>query len=85
MFTNGILKSEKEPSVRPKRWPVSNITVVGAQNIPDSFIEICPFEDEDGELNRKEDVAFRTDAEGEKKHVMWNIERRCFLEPEALL
>ncbi|XP_038676620.1 cilia- and flagella-associated protein 70 isoform X2 [Scyliorhinus canicula] len=84
MFTNGILKSEKEPSVRPKRWPVSNITAIGAQNIPDSFIEICPFEDEDGELNRKEDVAFRTDAEGEKKHVMWNIERRYFMEPEAL-
>ncbi|XP_020371487.2 cilia- and flagella-associated protein 70 [Rhincodon typus] len=85
LFTNGILKGEKEPSIRPKRWPVSNITAIGAQNIPDSFIEISPFEDEDGELNRKEDLAFRTEAESDKKHVTWNIERRCFMEPEALI
>ncbi|XP_067912400.1 cilia- and flagella-associated protein 70 isoform X2 [Heterodontus francisci] len=87
LFTNGILKApgEKEPSIKPKRWPVSNIIVLGAQNIADSFIEICPYEDEDGELNRKEDWAFRTEAENEKKRVTWNIERRCFMDPEALL
>ncbi|XP_043568013.1 cilia- and flagella-associated protein 70 isoform X1 [Chiloscyllium plagiosum] len=84
LFTNGTLKGEKEPSVRPKRWPISNITAIGAQNIPDSFVEISPFEDEDGELNRKEDWAFRTEAESDKKHITWNIERRCFMEPEAL-
>ncbi|XP_041062560.1 cilia- and flagella-associated protein 70 isoform X2 [Carcharodon carcharias] len=84
LFTNGILKADKEPSIRPKRWPVSNIITIGAQNIPDSFIERCPYEDEDGELNHKEDWAFRREAENEKKHVMWNIERRCFMEPEAL-
>ncbi|XP_067859836.1 cilia- and flagella-associated protein 70 [Heptranchias perlo] len=87
VFPNGILKAagEKEPSIRPKRWPISNITAFGAQNISDSFIEICPYEDEDGELNRREDWAFRTEAENEKKRVTWNMERRCFMEPEALL
>lgn len=56
VFSNGILKvtGEKEPNIRPKRWPVSNVAAFGAQNIVDSFIEICPYEDEDGELNSKE-------------------------------
>uniref|UniRef100_UPI00398E9174 cilia- and flagella-associated protein 70 isoform X2 n=1 Tax=Pristiophorus japonicus TaxID=55135 RepID=UPI00398E9174 len=87
VFPNGILKAagEKESSIRPKRWPISNVTAPGAQNIADSFIEICRYEDEDGELNRKEDWAFRTETENEKKRVTWNIERRCFMEPEALL
>ncbi|XP_051877690.1 cilia- and flagella-associated protein 70 isoform X2 [Pristis pectinata] len=87
VFSNGILKvaGEKEPSVRPKRWPVGNIVAPGAQNIADSFIEVCPYEDEDGELNSKEDRAFRTEAENDKKRVTWNTERRCFMEPEALL
>ncbi|XP_032896225.1 cilia- and flagella-associated protein 70 isoform X2 [Amblyraja radiata] len=87
VFSNGILKvtGEKEPNIRPKRWPVSNVAAFGAQNIVDSFIEICPYEDEDGELNSKEDWAFRTEAESEKKRVTWNIERRCFLESDALL
>ncbi|XP_059835276.1 cilia- and flagella-associated protein 70 isoform X2 [Hypanus sabinus] len=86
IFSNGILKAagEKEISVRPKRWPISNIVAFGAQNIPDSFIEVSPYEDEDGELNSKEDWAFRTEAENLKKRVTWNIERRCFMEPEAL-
>ncbi|XP_072125634.1 cilia- and flagella-associated protein 70 isoform X1 [Mobula birostris] len=86
IFSNGILKAagEKEPIIRSKRWPISNIVASGAQNIPDSFIEVCPYEDEDGELNNKEDWAFRTEAENLKKRVTWNIEQRCFMEPEAL-
>ncbi|XP_069761499.1 cilia- and flagella-associated protein 70 isoform X2 [Narcine bancroftii] len=87
VFSNGMLKvaGEKEPRIKPKRWPVSNIVAFGAQNMADSFIEVCPYEDEDGELNSKEDWTFRTEAENEKKRVTWNIERRCFMEPEALL
>ncbi|XP_078274401.1 cilia- and flagella-associated protein 70 isoform X2 [Rhinoraja longicauda] len=87
VFSNGILKGagEKEPNIRPKRWPINNIAAFGAQNIVDSFIEICPYEDEDGELNSKEDWAFRTEAENEKKRVTWNIERRCFVDSDTLL
>ena len=48
-----------------------------------SVIEEVPFEDEDGDLRDKEDVAFRHEAVNEKNHVTWNAERRCFLSAEA--
>lgn len=48
-----------------------------------SNIEEVPFEDEDGDLRDKEDVAFRHEAVNEKNHVTWNAERRCFLSAEA--
>lgn len=42
-----------------------------------------PFEDEDGDLRDKEDIAFRQEAINEKNHVTWNAERRCFISAEA--
>ena len=48
-----------------------------------SAIEDMPFEDEDGDLRDKEDIAFRQEAINEKNHVTWNAERRCFISAEA--
>lgn len=48
-----------------------------------STIEDMPFEDEDGDLRDKEDIAFRQEAINEKNHVTWNAERRCFISAEA--
>ena len=48
-----------------------------------STIEDTPFEDEDGDLRDREDVAFRQEAINEKNHVTWNAERRCFISAEA--
>ncbi|TFK07443.1 Cilia- and flagella-associated protein 70 [Platysternon megacephalum] len=86
-FKNGILKlgGEKEPIPRPKKWPISNILAPGAQNIPDSFIVGGPYEEEDGELNKTEDREFRIQAECIKKRIVWDLERRCYLDPPAVL
>lgn len=56
LFKNGILKlaGEKEPLPRPKKWPLANIMAPGALSIPNSFIVGGPYEDEDGELNKRE-------------------------------
>ncbi|XP_043935317.1 cilia- and flagella-associated protein 70 [Protopterus annectens] len=87
IFANGVLKSgtEKEPSSRPKKWPQGNILAPGAQYIPESFIQSTSYEEEDGELNRKEDRDFRLEAETDKRRVMWDTERRCFIDPAAVL
>uniref|UniRef100_A0A7M4FND0 Cilia and flagella associated protein 70 n=1 Tax=Crocodylus porosus TaxID=8502 RepID=A0A7M4FND0_CROPO len=87
LFKNGVLKlgGEKEPLPRPKKWPISNILAPGAQSIPDSFIVGGSYEDEDGELNKTEDREFRIQAESIKKRIVWDVERRCYLEPAAVL
>ncbi|NWX47794.1 CFA70 protein, partial [Steatornis caripensis] len=88
LFKNGILKlaGEKEPFPRPKKWPLANIVAPGALSIPDSFIVGGPYEDEDGELNkreaRKDWQEFRIQAES-KKRIVWDMERRCYLDPSA--
>ncbi|ELK32416.1 Tetratricopeptide repeat protein 18 [Myotis davidii] len=55
-FKNGTLKlgGEREPTPRPKKWPIANILAPGANNIPDAFIVGGPYEEEDGELNHPE-------------------------------
>ncbi|KAM4632127.1 cilia- and flagella-associated protein 70 [Discoglossus pictus] len=87
VFSNGILKNggEMEPIPRPKKWPISNLSAPGAQNIPESTILGGAYEEENGEMNRKEDREFRIDAETNKKRVTWDIERRCYLEPSNVL
>ncbi|NXA37502.1 CFA70 protein, partial [Eudromia elegans] len=87
IFKNGVPKlgGEKEPLPRPKKWPFGNIMAPGALNIPDSFIVGGPYEDEDGELNRIEDREFRVQSESVKKRVVWDMERRSYLDPAAIL
>ncbi|XP_065588572.1 cilia- and flagella-associated protein 70 [Cyrtonyx montezumae] len=86
LFMNGVLKlgGEKEPLPRPKKWPLANIVAPGALNIPNSFILGGPYEDEDGELNKTKDREFRIQAESMKR-IMWDTERRCYLDPAAVL
>ncbi|XP_073414691.1 cilia- and flagella-associated protein 70 isoform X2 [Dendrobates tinctorius] len=86
IFSNGVLKGggESEPVSRRKRWPMSGISAPGAQHIPESFILSGPYEEEDGEMNRKEDREFRTEAETHKKKVTWDMERRCCLDQSAV-
>ncbi|XP_029857657.1 LOW QUALITY PROTEIN: cilia- and flagella-associated protein 70 [Aquila chrysaetos chrysaetos] len=86
LFKNGILKlaGEKEPLPRPKKWPLANIMAPGALSIPNSFIVGGPYEDEDGELNKREDREFRIQAESTKR-IVWDMERRCYLDPAAVV
>ncbi|XP_070616887.1 cilia- and flagella-associated protein 70 isoform X3 [Erythrolamprus reginae] len=87
LFKNGTLKlgGEKEPLPRPKKWPVANILAPGGQNIPDAFIVGGAFEEEDGELNTPEDRESRIQAETVKKRIVWDLDRRCYLDPIAVL
>ncbi|KAF1489218.1 Cilia- and flagella-associated protein 70, partial [Megadyptes antipodes antipodes] len=86
LFKNGILKlaGEKEPLPRPKKWSLANIMAPGALSIPNSFIVGGPYEDEDGELNKREDREFRIQAESMKR-IVWDMERRCYLDPAAVV
>ncbi|XP_040212248.1 cilia- and flagella-associated protein 70 isoform X3 [Rana temporaria] len=86
IFSNGALKAggESEPVSRQKRWPMSGIVAPGAQHIPESLILGGAYEEEDGEMNRKEDKEFRMEAETQRKRVMWDTERRCYLDKHAL-
>ncbi|XP_010000971.1 PREDICTED: tetratricopeptide repeat protein 18 [Chaetura pelagica] len=85
LFKDGVLKpaGEKEPLPRPKKWPLTNIMAPGALTIPNSFITGGPYEDEDGELNKREDREFRMQAETSRR-IIWDMERRCYLDPAAV-
>ncbi|NXX98878.1 CFA70 protein, partial [Centropus bengalensis] len=85
LFKNGILKvaAEKEPLPRPKKWPLADVMAPGALNIPNAFIVGGSYEDEDGELNKREDRQFRIQAESTKK-IVWDVEKRCYLDPAAV-
>ncbi|XP_058013462.1 cilia- and flagella-associated protein 70 isoform X2 [Ahaetulla prasina] len=87
LFKNGTLKlgGEREPLPRPKKWPVANILAPGGQNIPEAFIVGGAFEEEDGELNTPEERESRIQGETIKKRIMWDLERRCYLDPIAVL
>ncbi|KAJ6659715.1 hypothetical protein lerEdw1_018430 [Lerista edwardsae] len=89
MFKNGVLKlgGEREPLPRPKKWPLGNVLAPGAQNIPESFIVGSLYEEEDGELNTLEAIGERDTrflAETIKKRIVWDLERRCYLDPVAV-
>ncbi|XP_062359863.1 cilia- and flagella-associated protein 70 [Cinclus cinclus] len=85
LFKNGILKAggEKEPLPRPKNWPLGPILAPGALNIPNSFIVGGRYENEDGELTKSKDREFRMQAESTKR-IVWDTERRCFLDAAAV-
>uniref|UniRef100_A0A8C3QR84 Cilia and flagella associated protein 70 n=1 Tax=Cyanoderma ruficeps TaxID=181631 RepID=A0A8C3QR84_9PASS len=85
LFKNGILKADgkNEPLPRPKHWPLGPILAPDALNIPNSFIVGGPYEDEDGELTKSEDMEFRIQAESSKR-IVWDTERRCFLDAASI-
>ncbi|XP_074014578.1 cilia- and flagella-associated protein 70 [Numenius arquata] len=86
LFKNGVLKlaGEKEPLPRPKKWSLANIMAPGALNMPNSFVVGGPYEDEDGELNKREDRELRIQAESTKR-IVWDMERRYYLDPAAVV
>ncbi|XP_056392450.1 cilia- and flagella-associated protein 70 [Hyla sarda] len=85
IFSNGVLKGggEGEPVSRQKRWPMSGILAPGAQHIPESFILSGAYEEEDGEMNKREDKDFRIEVETHRKRVTWDTERRLYLDQSA--
>lgn len=84
VLPNGTLRAPGEKEISNQRkWSAAPSASGSCLFIADSNIEEVPFEDEDGDLRDKEDVAFRHEAVNEKNHVTWNAERRCFLSAEA--
>ncbi|XP_022106996.1 cilia- and flagella-associated protein 70-like isoform X2 [Acanthaster planci] len=86
VLSNGILKAanDKEPPSKQKKWPAPAGAQGGAIFIPDKFVQAVSYDEEDGELACKEDREFRVEAETEKNRVIWNCERRCYMEPSAV-
>ncbi|KAL8608639.1 hypothetical protein ACOMHN_002868 [Nucella lapillus] len=86
VFPGGTLKpgADKELPNKQKKWAVPGTALATSVFIPDSFITSDPVEDEDGELRGKEDREHRQLSEAEKLRVMWNTERRCYLESSAV-
>ncbi|XP_075258930.1 cilia- and flagella-associated protein 70-like isoform X3 [Convolutriloba macropyga] len=91
-FPIGVLKTahDKEPLPGAKKWLNPGPTTQGnAIYIPDKLIPEAAsnaedFEQEDGELKEKTDGEWRLEAEASKNRVVWNTERRCFLQPIAV-
>ncbi|XP_064600847.1 cilia- and flagella-associated protein 70-like [Liolophura sinensis] len=86
VFPNGQLKPspDKEAPSKQKKWSNPGHAQGNAIYIPDSFIASDPVEDEDGDFKSKEDREHRTTSEQEKNRVMWNTERRCYMEASAV-
>ncbi|XP_038074225.1 cilia- and flagella-associated protein 70-like isoform X4 [Patiria miniata] len=86
VISNGALKAanDKEPPSKQKKWPAPAGAQGGAIFIPDKFVQAVSYDVEDGELAGKEDRDFRVEVETDKNRVIWNCERRCYMEPSAV-
>ncbi|CAH1791968.1 unnamed protein product, partial [Owenia fusiformis] len=86
VFPAGSLKmaAEKEFISKQKRWPNTTNMQGGAVYIPESCLPTDNIEDEDGDLRSRDEREHRSIAEQEKNRVVWNTERRCFLDPQAV-
>lgn len=79
-FVNGILKSPADPLVKQKRYAdTRGIQATNAIFLP----TLANHEEEDveelGDFVSKEEAEYRQTAEKEKHRVVWNSERRCYL------
>ncbi|XP_002122550.2 cilia- and flagella-associated protein 70 [Ciona intestinalis] len=85
IFQNGALKSsaDKEPSKRSAKWYSVPNAVSAAQFIPNSQKERVSYEEEKGDFSGKEFSDFRNEAETEKNRISWDVEKRCYLDPDA--
>jgi len=50
----------------------------------DRLLSSDPVEEENGDLRSKEDQDHRQIAERDKLRVMWNMERRCYFDSNAV-
>lgn len=76
------LPGEKE-AVNNKKW-CSPPTASGAcLYMPDRPIIKHPHDQDEGDMQSRNDMLFREEAESEKISVCWNVERRCFLTKAA--
>eukprot|EP00058_Branchiostoma_floridae_P027859 XP_002613350.1 hypothetical protein BRAFLDRAFT_118737 [Branchiostoma floridae] len=84
VFANGLLKPGQEKEPPQKKWMTVPNAQSGASFIPDSFLTASSYDEEDGDFRTKEDRPFRVESESEKPKVVWNVERRCYLEQGAV-
>eukprot|EP00112_Aurelia_sp_Birch-Aquarium-sp1_P022072 Seg6102.1 transcript_id=Seg6102.1/GoldUCD/mRNA.D3Y31 product="Cilia- and flagella-associated protein 70" protein_id=Seg6102.1/GoldUCD/D3Y31 len=84
LVPSGMFRSpgEKEQSDK-RKWCFAPTASGSCMYMLDRSIVKPPHQDEDGDLCGPEDVPFREEAENEKMHITWNIERRCFLSKAA--
>ncbi|XP_055881107.1 cilia- and flagella-associated protein 70-like isoform X2 [Biomphalaria glabrata] len=85
VFTNGLLKpaQDKDANNKQKKWANPGTASGNAAYLPTSIFSI-PIEEEDGDLKGKEDVDHRNIAENDRHRVIWNMERRCFLDSSTI-
>uniref|UniRef100_H2YPZ9 C2 domain-containing protein n=1 Tax=Ciona savignyi TaxID=51511 RepID=H2YPZ9_CIOSA len=85
IFQNGALRSaaDKEVSKRPAKWHSVPNAVNAAQFIPNSPKERVTHEEEKGDFAGKEFSSFRNEAETDKNRITWDVEKRCYLDPDA--
>ena len=84
LIPNGSLRmpGEKE-QLNNKKW-CSPPTASGAcLYMPDRPIIKHAHELDEGDLQSKNDLSFREEAEKDKTSITWNVERRCFLNKAA--
>ncbi|XP_067942099.1 cilia- and flagella-associated protein 70-like [Watersipora subatra] len=87
VFGGGVIKPgiDKEAPCKEKKWllPGASALPGNANFISHSFLATDPIDKEDGDYRSQEDREHRTVSEQDKNRVLWNTERRCFLEPAA--
>ncbi|XP_071963132.1 cilia- and flagella-associated protein 70-like [Antedon mediterranea] len=86
VLSNGVLKSasDKDQPSKQKKWAAPGAAQGAAVYITDQFVQSINYDEEDGELNGKEDRDFRIEVETEKNRVIWNSERRCYMDKTAI-
>ncbi|XP_033101103.1 cilia- and flagella-associated protein 70-like isoform X2 [Anneissia japonica] len=86
VLSNGVLKSasDKDQPSKQKKWTAPGAAQGNAIYIHDQFVQSSNYDQEDGELTGKEDREFRIEVETEKNRVIWNTERRCYMEKSAI-
>ena len=77
---NGLVKSTTDPLNKQKRWPdTRGILTSNAVFIPNAFLTEDQNAEEQGDFQSKEDKEYRFSSEKDKPKIVWNVERRCYL------
>lgn len=84
ILPNGTFKTSGEKELSGQRkWSCAPSASGSCLYIPNTEIHHRAYEDEDGDLCKKQDFEFRQNAESHKPRVTWNVERRCFMSQTA--